>query len=269
MNIFTILLKQPLANGLILFYRLLGNNMGLAIIGFSIFLVIILAPLTKPYMESMKNMRKYQVDLARLKKKHKGDKVKYAQAQADFYKEKGINPSKGCLPYILQFAILIAFFRVFMTVFNGDSIVQSFNTLLYAPLRFAEDAAINTRFLYVDVAKPDVLHVSAIPFGIPGPILILSALVQLISAKITQPFIEEEKKLAKKTPGEADDIMASTQAYMIYMFPLFTLWFGAQFPSGLALYWLVFSGNQAVRQYRSSGWGGATPWARKLMKKVS
>jgi YidC/Oxa1 family membrane protein insertase len=264
MNIFTVVFEQPLANGLIIFYRLLGANMGTAIIGFSIFLVFALGPLTKPYMDSMKNMRKYQADLARLKKKHKGDKVKYAQAQADFYKEKGINPSKGCLPYLLQFAILIAFFRVFMAIFNGDTIVTNLNSLLYEPLRFGTDAIINTRFLYMDVAHPDVFRLSSIPFALPGPILLLSALVQMISAKITQPFIEEEKRLAKKTPEQTDDIMAATQGYMIYMFPIFTLWFGSRFPSGLALYWLVFSANQAIRQYKSSGWGGATPWVKKL-----
>ena len=266
MNIFTVLLTEPLANGLVISYRLLGSNMGLAIIGFSLFLVMILTPLTKPYMDSMKHMRKYQKDLERLKQKHKGDKGKYAQAQADFYKEKGINPSKGCLPYLLQIAILIAFFRLFMNVFNGGGIADNLNKYLYEPLKFAPNAVVHTQFLYTDVGKPDAFSVSGLPIKLPGALLIVSALVQLLSAKITQPFIEEEKKLVKKTPETSDDVMVATQSYMIYMLPFFTLWFGLQFPSGLALYWLVFSGSQAVKQYRASGWGGATPWVIALKK---
>src|SRR4030065_2451800 len=99
MNIFTTILIQPLANGLIVFYKIMGGNMGLAIIGFSIFLKFILSPLTKPYMESMKKMKDVAPLLNKLKKKHSGDKVKLAQAQAELYKQKGVNPGAGCLPY--------------------------------------------------------------------------------------------------------------------------------------------------------------------------
>jgi membrane protein insertase Oxa1/YidC/SpoIIIJ len=51
MNIFETILLQPLANGLVLFYKILGNNMGLAIIFFTAFLKIVLNPLTKPIDE--------------------------------------------------------------------------------------------------------------------------------------------------------------------------------------------------------------------------
>jgi len=68
MNIFEVLLLQPLANGLVLSYRLLGGNMGLAIIAFSLFLRFALNPLTKPYMESMKKMKDYQKELNKLKR---------------------------------------------------------------------------------------------------------------------------------------------------------------------------------------------------------
>ena len=98
MNIFDTLLIEPLANGLILFYKLLGGNLGLAIIFFTLVLKTLLHPLTKPYMESMKRMKDLAPELEKLKKKHKNDKIKLAQAQSDFYKSKGINPGAGCLP---------------------------------------------------------------------------------------------------------------------------------------------------------------------------
>jgi YidC/Oxa1 family membrane protein insertase len=265
MNIFTTVLTQPLANGLIVFYRILGGNMGLAIIGFSLFLRVILNPLTKPYMESMKKMRDLGPQLEKLKKKHKGDRVKYAKAQADFYKEKGINPGAGCLPYLLQIVVLIAFFNVFTrTISNGTDLAVNFNQLLYEPLKFAEGAVLNTRFLYLDVTKPDVINIAQLPFGIPGPILFLAALVQLISAKIMAPYTGQQEKVAKKTPQESDDIQVAMQKSMIYTFPLFTLVIGLRFASGLALYWLIFSLTQAYQQYRAQGLGGLTPWLERL-----
>lgn len=264
MNIFgtlwTSLFIQPLANGLVFFYQLLGGNLGLAIIVFSVVLRIILTPLTRPYMESMKKMKSYQEELNKLKLKHKGDKAKQMQAQADFYKEKGINPGAGCLPYLLQIVILLAFFRLFMNVLGADNIVEQFNTLLYQPLHFAPDATINTQFLYLDLTKPDVFNIQGLPFPIPGPLLIIAAVVQLLSAKITQPYIKAERKAVEKTPQKDDDFATAMQSSMIYTFPLITLLAGVNFPSGLAVYWLMFSIFQIYQQYRSTGWGGLTPW---------
>jgi YidC/Oxa1 family membrane protein insertase len=267
MNIFgtlwTAIFIQPLANGLIFFYRLLGGNLGLAIIVFSIVLRLILTPLTRPYMNSMKKMKDHQGELNKLKEKHKGDKAKQMQAQADFYREKGINPGAGCLPYLLQIVILLAFFRLFMNVLGAENIVEQFNTLLYEPLHFAADATINTRFLYLDLTKPDVFNVAGLPFPLPGPLLILSAAIQFLSAKITQPYIQAERKAAEKTPQKDDDFATAMQSSMIYTFPLITLVAGVSFPSGLAIYWLMFSLFQMYQQYRSSGWGGLTPWLVK------
>src|SRR5581483_9773806 len=136
MNIFTIILIQPLANGLILFYNLLFHNMGLAIIGFSLFLVLLLRPLTRGYLESMKKMREYGPQLAKLKKKYKGDQQKLMKAQADFYKEKGINPGAGCLPMILQIVLLFALLQVFLSALTGTNPTK-LNALLYQPLKFS------------------------------------------------------------------------------------------------------------------------------------
>ena len=140
MNIFTVLLTQPLANGLILFYKILGENLGIAIIVFSLFLRILMLPLTNPYMESMKKMKKYSKELEKLKEKHKGDRTKLMQSQADFYKQHGINPSAGCLPYILQIVVLLALFRLFTVVLsaNGDTITK-INGLLLLTVPFVWD----------------------------------------------------------------------------------------------------------------------------------
>jgi YidC/Oxa1 family membrane protein insertase len=271
MNIFNIILIAPLTNGLILFYRLLGGNMGLAIIGFSLVLRFLLNPLTKPYMESMKKMKLIEPELKKLKERHKDDKKKLMEAQAEFYKQKGVNPSAGCLPYLLQIVVLIALFNVFTRVLsvNGD-VIPKINELLYPPLKFAQETVLNTKFLYLDVTKPDVFKIPGIPFNLPGPILILSALVQLISAKMMTPYIKEEKKFAKKTVSKEDDLQVTMQKSMSVTFPLFTLIIGLSFPSGLVLYWLLFSLWQAIQQYQTSGWGGLNPLISRvgLLKSV-
>jgi YidC/Oxa1 family membrane protein insertase len=269
MNYFEIILLQPLANGLIIFYRVLGNNLGLAIIGFSLFLRFLLNPLTKPYMESMKKMRDVAPQLEKLKKKYKDDKMAFAKAQADFYREKKINPGAGCLPYLLQIVVLIAFFNVFSkTISLGGDLTSHFNALLYNSLKFANDQVINTKFLYLDLTKPDVLSNLGLPFNIPGPLLILSAVLQLISSKIMIPLEQAESDVAKKTSEKSDDMQVSMQKSMSYTFPLFTLFIGMRFASALALYWTVFSLTQVYQQVTTQGWGSLTPLVNKIIKKT-
>ena len=222
-------------------------------------------PLTKPYMESMKKMKEFAPQIEKLKRKHKGDKQKLAQAQAEFYKQKGINPGAGCLPYLLQIIILIALFNVFSKVLSANgSIIEKLNPLLYGPLTFSPGETLNTKFLYLDVARPDTFAIAGFPVGIPGPLLIITVLVQMFSAKMMSPAIETQKKVASATKETADDFQAAFQSSAVYTFPLLTIVFGSSFASGLVLYWLVFSLSQAFTQYKSSGWGGATSWLKAV-----
>jgi len=119
-------------------------------------------------------------------------------------------------------------------------------------------------FLYLNLTKPDLFYVSFLPFGIPGLFLVLSALAQLLSSKMMMPVVKSEKKIADKSPQSTDDAMVEAQQQMLYMFPLMTILVGYQFPSGLVLYWFIFSLASVLQQYTTSGWGGATGWLKKL-----
>ncbi|MDP3994392.1 MAG: YidC/Oxa1 family membrane protein insertase [bacterium] len=269
MNIFTTILIQPLANGLILFYKVLGNNLGLAIIGFSVFLRFALNPLTKPYMKSMKKIKEAEPQLNKLKEKYKDDKKGLVKAQADFYKGKGINPGAGCLPYLLQIVVLIALFNVFTKVLVPGGGVEMVNKYLYNPVKFKEGEIIRTNFLYLNLSKPDVFKIPSLPVPIPGPVLILAAALQLLSSMVMAPSLTIEQKMAAKTKKKEDDMQTAMQKSTMYTFPLFTIIFGMKFSSGLALYWAVFSAFQLIQQYQTSGWGGLTPWVEKLKWKKS
>lgn len=260
---FNTLLIQPLANGLILVYNLLGHNMGLAIIGYSLLLRVVLNPLTKPYMESMKKMRDFAPQLAKLKKKHGKDRVKLAQAQADFYKEKGVKPGGGCLPYILYILVTLAFFRLFIQTFvPGGDVAAKFNELLYTPLKLT--SGINTNFLYLDLNTPDIFNVSGIPFALPGFFLVVSALLQFAASKIMAPTVKKQTTAAKATTDTADDMQAAMQSSMTTLFPIMTLLFGMRFPSSLAIYWALLSASQFAQQYKTHGLGGLAPLLRRL-----
>lgn len=263
-QIWDLIFYQPIINGLIAFYKLFGN-LGVAIIAFTVFVRLILVPLTLPSLRASQKMRELAPALGRLKERHKGDRSKLAQAQMELYRQKGVNPASGCLPQIIQIVILIALFQAFFQTLSGNGLPASrLNNRLYPPLRLEEGEALNTPFLYLDLAKPDLIKISGLPFPLPGFFLLAAAVVQLISSKMMAPAALKEKKEAAKTKGELDDIMTATQQQMLYLFPLMTIVIGLTFPSGVVLYWFVFSLFQTIQQYAISGWGGLTPWVSRL-----
>lgn len=267
MNIFTTLLTQPLANGLILFYQIFAKNLGLAITFFSVALIFLLRPLTKASLLSMKKMKELAPRIEKLKKKYGTDKLKFSQAQAELYKQEKINPAAGCLPQILQLFVLYALFGVFNTTLSGNGeTIGKLNNLLYGPLKLSSETVLNTKFLYFDVTKPDVFNVPGIPFPVPGVILILAALSQFLSVKVTSPYIASEQEIARKTEGGSDDMQVAMQKSMTYTLPLMTIFFGMKFPSGLTLYWFIFSLINVIQQVKMSGWGGLTPIINKVWK---
>lgn len=269
-NIFTTILVQPLTNGLIFIYTYLGQNLGVAIIVFSIILIFALRPLTKPYMNSMKRIREMEPQLAKLRKKFGNDKIKMSQAQAELYKQNKINPTAGCLPYILQFLVLIALFKVFTNALSGQEIASGkLNELLYNPLKFTNGQVLNTRFLYMDISKPDTFKIPGLSFALPGLFLILATIAQFLSVKITTPYIKKEQQIANKTKSELDNTQVAMQKSMTYMMPLMTLIFGLKLPSGLALYWLVYSIANVWQQVSMSGWGSLTPEIDLLKSKLA
>lgn len=255
------ILCAPIVNVLVLFYKILFSNLGLAIIGVTALLRFLLIPSFKSAMK----IRDLAPEIDKLKKRHGGDKKKLMQAQADLYKEKGINPASGCLPQILQFIVLIGLFSALNAMLQVNT--GELNKVLAPFLQFADSTSINRHFLYLDLAKPDTMgsfNISGKAIGIPGPLLIITTIVQLLSSKMMLPYVEAQEKKAAKTKEKTDDVMAATQQQMLYLFPVMTLIIGISFPSGLVLYWFVFSAFQIWYQVSTSGWGGATPWIRRL-----
>ena len=88
-------------------------NYGFVLLIFSVFVKILVYPLTKKSHVSTKKMQAIQPMLNELKEKHKNDQRKFAQAQMSLFKEHGVNPLSGCMPILLQMPLLFALFTVF------------------------------------------------------------------------------------------------------------------------------------------------------------
>jgi len=249
------LFYQPLVNALIFFYQFLGQNLGLAIIGLTVFIRGALTPLTLPSLKSAQKLKSLQPELEKLKRKHGKDRQAFAQAQLKFYQQHGVNPAAGCLPQIIQIIILIALFQAFNQVLqnNGD-IIQNLNNVLYPSLKLPSDFILNTKFINLNLTQPDVYAIADLKLGpltinkLPGIFLILAAVTQFLSSKLMMPAAKASEVKSKKTKEQSDDMAAAMQTQMLYFMPIMTLFIGFRFPSGLVLYWLTFSIFMLIQQ---------------------
>ena len=105
------LLKQFLALLLTTTDKYVGN-FGVSIIVVTILIKIALLPLTLKQDKSMKEMKKIQPELEKIKEKYANDKQMLNIKTMELYKEHKVNPLGGCLPLLLQLPILFALFGV-------------------------------------------------------------------------------------------------------------------------------------------------------------
>ena len=91
------------------------SNYGLIILLMTIFIKLLISPLTiKSYKSSAKmQVIKPEMDKINAKYPNEKDAMKKQQATMDLYQKAGSSPMGGCLPMLLQMPILFAMFRFF------------------------------------------------------------------------------------------------------------------------------------------------------------
>jgi len=113
-------ISKLLRDGIIFIHGVIPNY-GWAIVLLTIFLRIILFPLTYTSSKSMAKMQTLQPKLKAIKKKYKNykrDPEQRKQMNAEtmeLYRREKINPASGCFPMLLQMPILFGFFTLLRT----------------------------------------------------------------------------------------------------------------------------------------------------------
>lgn len=222
MQIFYILVYQPLYNTLIFFYNVIpGQDFGVAIILTTLALKLLLIPLSKQQIVAQKRMQELQPQIKEIQQKHKNDKEKQTKELMAFYKENKANPFSGCLPLILQLVFLIAIYRVIINISQAGFVVNAGD--LYSFI--TNPGPINHLFLrFVDMTKPNYV------------LAFLSAAAQYYQTKML--FQSQNVNKSQKPSSAEPDFAAIMNKQMIYLGPGLTFFIGATFPAALALYWL-------------------------------
>ncbi len=281
----------PLFNLLLFLYELPFIDFALAIILFTIVIRTLLAPLFIRQIRSQKEMQRMQPLVREVQRKHKGNRQKISEETMALYKEHGVNPAAGCLPVILQLPILFALYQAlirasgvinftpnddnratlaewveragleplannnFRVPIDGPcnappdfSSLLPINCQLIDPIQLSEPVQTAIGWLGgLDLAQID--NVFSIPvFGFPlSALAVLAGILQFVQVKMTSP-----------RPNPEDPTTGMT-ATMTYTFPLLTIVWGGIFPSGLILYWIVYTAYLVIQQFLIMGWGNLFP----------
>ena len=105
------MLAKPIFAALQMIHSLLGN-WGWSIILLTIFIKILLYPLSAASLKSMAKMRTLQPEMARIKELYGDDRQKAGQEQMALFKKHQVNPLGGCFPMLLQMPVFIALYWV-------------------------------------------------------------------------------------------------------------------------------------------------------------
>jgi YidC/Oxa1 family membrane protein insertase len=252
--VFHFLIVQPLTNLVLGFYQILGENLGLAIIFFTIFLRFVLLPLTVKQIRQQRKMAELQPRLQELQAQRK-EKNQMSTEEMALMRQTAGSCVGGCLPLLIQIPILIGLNGVISKIASAKS-GDIFNADLYFDsLKHVSEYKFNTSFLGFDLAKSP----SQIPFGkafIPFAILLILLVgTQFVQGKLMNFFQKKRKNnksTEKKKPNQPkptekqlekekmqEDMQKMMQTQTVYFIPVIIGITSYSLSAALGLYWLV------------------------------
>lgn len=195
---------------LLLFLFKLTGNFGLAIIGLTLIVRIIMYPIANKQFASMAAMRKIQPKLKAVQERFKDDRQRQQQEILKLYQQERINPAAGCLPLLLQIPVFYALYKV-LTV-SVEMRHQPF-VLWIKDLSAPDPLTPINLFGLLDFTPPAVIAIGVLP--------IMVGFTQWLTMKLN--------------PQPMDPVQAQIFAWMPWILVVVM----APFAAGLQLYWMT------------------------------
>jgi YidC/Oxa1 family membrane protein insertase len=213
--------------------NVVGGSWGLAIIGLTVVIRLVLFPLFMRQIKAMAELQRHMPEMKAIQEKYKEDKQRQQQEIMNFYRENKINPFASCLPLLLQLPVFISLFYMLRTDLKkhicGPQLVERFNELhhkvivgvAHLPSSYISKTSCQSvahhsgKFLFL----PDITNKAT---GIALVVL----LVLYVSSQIASTAI---------VSASADP----NQRRLMLVLPLFFVFILYGYPAGLLLYWIT------------------------------
>jgi YidC/Oxa1 family membrane protein insertase len=202
------------------------GNMGLAIIGLTVVLKIIVLPLAYKSYVSMARMKELQPEMEAIKERCGEDRQRMQKEMMELYRTRKVNPAAGCLPILIQIPIFFALYKViFVTI-----------ELRHAPF-----------FGWLrDLSAPDPSSLFNLFGLLPWDAPVAGSFMHLIFIGVLPILLGITMWLQMKlNPAPTDPVQAQIFGWMPWVF-MFML---GGFASGLVIYWIANNTITFIQQY--------------------
>lgn len=259
MNLFDLLITQPIFNLLMTIYNFVGD-FGIAIILFTIIVKILMWPLIRGQLHQTKIMKKIQPELKKIKQKAKGNKQMESMQMMQLYKKNNIKPFRSILMLLIQLPIFITLFNVINITVNHReqishytySFVKDFDrisTLIDKPQDFHPQL-----FGVVDLSTKAV-PINDFSSAFLFILAISSAILQWYMTKQQQPEDSKKRRLRDVMKEAADgkeadqtEINQIVSKQMSFMLPLMMFMAMINFFGAITFYYFLNNLIQVIQQ---------------------
>jgi YidC/Oxa1 family membrane protein insertase len=189
-------------------FRKISSNYGIVILLLTLFIRLLISPLTYSSYLSGAKMKVLRPEIDQLRAKYGNDQQQISMEQMKLFREAGVNPMGGCIPGLLQIPIFFALYSFF-----NSSVALRGESFLWAD----------------DLSQYD--SILTLPFNIPfyGDHVSLFT----ITATLTSFLISLYSM--SMTPDQSNPVLK----WMPYFFPIMLLFIFNKLPSGLTWYYTV------------------------------
>lgn len=222
-------------------YETFGQNYGVALILFTIFMKIVLLPLGVKQQRSMTAMQRLQPQLTELQRKYPNDKEKLSRETMELYKKHNVSPFGGCLPMIFQLVILLVMINI---VYRPATYIMGIATDskdILSQITLAKEAGMNFTFLWWDLGVKPVFTIN------PTISHLISWILPLLATGATYLSGVAAQKTSGTSAAGNDQAQQMSKSMTTFM-PIMTLVFTFTLPLGASLYWFVSSITQVLQQ---------------------
>jgi YidC/Oxa1 family membrane protein insertase len=261
MNLFDLILVQPIFNLLLFIYGIIpGHDFGVALILFTIVVRLIMWPLVRRQLHQTRVMQSLQGELKKIKQRTKGNKQLESQLMMELYRERGVNPFGSIGLLLVQLPVFISLYAVvrLITANHGANIAKYaygfVEQIPYIKDIMAHPEHLNSMlFGLVDLTRTAF---SSKGFYVPIFILaVLAAMFQFWQSKQVLPKVKEGRRLrdvlkeqAKGKEVDQSELSALMSNRMTFLFPILTFMISIYLAGALVLYLATTSLVAVIQQ---------------------
>lgn len=247
----------------------LVKNYGLAIILFTIFVKLLMFPLTIKQQKSMAANAKLSSKQAEIKKKYGNNQQKYSEEINKLYAKEGVSPTSGCLPMLIPMILLLGVYWAVVSPltntlhFDSTTVNNAVNQLTLLPGVGNSFTSNYSQMDIINIAQCDggSAFLSSLGFnageisdiiyysngfnmfglnllGKPSDVfaggnflLILIPVLCFLSSVLSQMFTMKIQNNAASQQG--------CMKVMMFVLPLFSAWISYSVPAAVGFYWII------------------------------